>query len=37
MTSLAYGFSDTFIGWFTDHPNAQILALVPRAPDSSAP
>jgi hypothetical protein len=25
-----YGFSDTFIGWFTDHPNAQILALVPR-------
>ena len=32
-----YGFSDTFVGWFTDRTKAQILALVPRAPDPSAP
>ena len=25
-----YGFSDTFVGWFTDRENANILALVPR-------
>jgi hypothetical protein len=32
-----YGFADTFVGWFTDRTKAQILALVPRAPDLSAP
>ena len=25
-----YGFSDTFVGWFTKQENAQIMALVPR-------
>ena len=32
-----YGFSDTFVGWFTDRTKAQILALVPREPGPSAP
>ena len=25
-----YGFSDTFVGWFSHRENAQIMALVPR-------
>lgn len=32
-----YGFSDTFIGWFANQDNAQIMALVPRDPAVSAP
>ena len=32
-----YGFSDRFVGWFSDEAKAQILALVARAPDPSAP
>ena len=32
-----YGFSDTFVGWFTDRTNAEILALLPREPAPPAP
>jgi hypothetical protein len=32
-----YGFSDTFVGWFSNRGNAQIMALLAREPAPSAP